>query len=424
MRTKLFTLFAAMIVGGSAFASGFQVLLQGTRQTAMGNVGVGLRPDAASLFFNPGAMGMMDHNSISLGVNPIFAENVYYDSETINSTYVARTDNPIGTPFYLYGVFGPANSDFKFGIGVYTPYGSSVDWEEGWKGKYLLDEIQLAAIYIQPTVSYKISDQLSIGVGFVYMTGNVNLQRALPINSQSGVSSVTLDGSASGMGFNAGIFYQLSEKFSIGFNYRSKVVAKVDGGDAIFVVPKAAEGLFEGNKFDATLPLPSNTTLGLAYYPSNRLTLSVEGSLVGWSAYEELRFDWNAPVNGQSASVSPRNYENSITLRAGGEYLATDKLALRAGIYYDETPVQDGYMTPETPDSDRLGLTAGIGYTLFEKLQVDLTFLFIEGWQREMTRQEAINAGTLDPQTGSQDVIPGTYKLRAFIPGIGLSYNF
>lgn len=424
MRKKIFTLLAAILVSGSSFAAGFQVLLQGNRQTGMGNVGVGLRPDASSLFFNPGAIGMMNNNSIAVGFNPIFSKNVYYDSEVLNSTYTAETDNPLGTPFYAYGVFGPADSNFKFGLGVYTPYGSSVNWEEGWKGENQLDEIQLAAIYFQPTVSYKISDNLSIGAGFVYMTGGVNLQRSLPIASQSGPATVELDGNASGIGFNAGILFMPSEKFSIGFNYRSKVSAEVEDGDVTFNVPEAAAALFEANKFNAELPLPSNTTLGLVFYPNDQLTLSVEGTLVGWSVYEELRFDWNAPVNGERAAVSPRNYENSVTLRIGGEYMATDALALRAGFYYDETPVQEGYMTPETPDSDRLGFTAGLGYALNEKFQLDLSFLFIEGKEREMTRQQAIEAGTIDPATGSQDVIPGTYKLRAFIPGVGLSYNF
>ncbi len=47
-----------------SFGSGYQVLLQGNRTTGMGNLGVMMYSDASSLFFNPGAMGFMDHNSI------------------------------------------------------------------------------------------------------------------------------------------------------------------------------------------------------------------------------------------------------------------------------------------------------------------------------------------------------------------------
>ncbi len=162
----------------------------------------------------------------------------------------------------------------------------------------------------------------------------------------------------------------------------------------------------------------------------DKLTFSAEVSMVGWGAYEALTFEFNGPVNGSNISTSARNYEDSWIFRLGGEYMATDALALRAGIYYDQTPVQDGYMTPETPDSDRLGLTAGLGYNVSERFGVDLSFLYIKGMEREQTRQDAIDAGTIvdpNPSTGtdgSQDVLPGTYKLNALIPGISLSFKF
>jgi long-chain fatty acid transport protein len=96
---------------------------------------------------------------------------------------------------------------------------------------------------------------------------------------------------------------------------------------------------------------------------------------------------------------------------------------LRAGFYYDKTPVQDGYMTAETPDNDRLGFTAGLGYSIGEHFQLDLSFLYIHSGEREQTEQMAIDAGTYDP-AGSRDVMPGTYKLNALIPGFSLAYKF
>ena len=431
MKKKIFTLLTATLISGSAMASGFQVLLQGNREVAMGNVGVGLRPAASSLFFNPGAISMMDGNSFAIGFNGIFANNSYYASHVENSTYTSKTDNPMGTPFHAYGVFGADGSNLKFGLGIYTPYGSQVNWEEGWVGEQLLDELTLQAIFVQPTVSYKITDNLSIGAGFVYMFGKVNLQRSLPITSQDGPSSLELDGSANGYGYNVGVYFTPTEKLSIGFNYRSKVEAEVEDGDASFYnIPMAAMSQFQADKFGAKLPLPSNTTLGVAYMPMDKLTVSAEVSMVAWSAYEALTFEFNGEINGSTVSSSPRDYEDAWVFRLGGEYLATEALAVRAGIYYDQTPVQEGYMTPETPDSDRLGLTAGLGYNVSDRFGIDLSFLYIQGMEREQTIADAENAGTIvnpDPANGvdgSQDVLPGTYKLNAFIPGISLSYKF
>lgn len=425
MKKQILLFLGGFFLYGSLHASGFQVLLQGNRETAMGNVGVGLRPKASSIFFNPGALGMMSGNSVSLGASGIFSHNTYYASDIPNSNYTSQTENPMGTPFHFYGAFGAEGSNLKFGLGVYTPYGSQVDWEDGWRGEQLLDEITLQAIFVQPTVSYRINDMLSMGAGFVYMFGKVNLQRGLPVNSTAGSSSIELDGRANGLGYNLGLYLEPSEKFSIGFNYRSKVEAEVEEGDATFHnIPAAAQPLFQATRFGAMLPLPSNTTLGATFRPSYQLTLSAEVSLVGWSAYEELRFDFNGNVGGSMESVSPRNYEDAWVFRLGGEYMATEALAIRAGMYYDQTPVQDGYMTPETPDSDRIGLTAGLGYAVSDRFDIDLSFLYIQGMEREQTLEDATNAGTYNPGQGVQDVLLGTYKLNAFIPGITLSYNF
>ena len=130
----------------ASFGSGYQVLLQGNRTTGMGNLGVMMYSDASSLFFNPGAMGFMDHNSIQLGFNPIFATNTFWNSETENSSYTADTDNPMGTPFHLYAVWGPQDSKFKFGIGAFAPFGSGVNWGNEWAGRDLLNELTLRAI--------------------------------------------------------------------------------------------------------------------------------------------------------------------------------------------------------------------------------------------------------------------------------------
>ena len=86
-------------------------------------------------------------------------------------------------------------------------------------------------------------------------------------------------------------------------------------------------------------------------------------------------------------------------------------------------PVQDGYMTAETPDNNRMGFTAGLGYS-FGDLQLDLSFLYINSAERQQTQAQAEAAGTYDPETGSRDVLLGTYKLNVLIPGISIAYKF
>ncbi|MBX0334426.1 outer membrane protein transport protein [Pontibacter sp. HSC-14F20] len=412
MKSKILALLGSALISGTAMAGGYQVNLASQRQIGMGHTGTGLLTGTSSIFFNPGAMSHIGYSGITIGGSALVSKIAYSAPESGGVT--ARTDNPLGTPFQVYGVYN-INEKFSAGLGVYTPFGSTVNWGDEWNGRFGLNQLKLQAIYVQPTVSYAITDKLGIGVGLSYVIGSVNLQRSLPVQNQDGTEGgIELDGGAeSAFGFNAGIFFQPTEKFSIGVNYRSRVDLKVEGGDVMFSnIPMAARANFpEGANFDAELPMPSTLSVGIGFKPNERLTLAADISHVGWDAYEKLRFDFSQNVAGSPFSEAARNYDNAFIYRIGGEYMVNDALALRAGAYLDQTPVQDGYLTPETPDSDSRGLSAGIGYSVSENISIDASFLYIN--KKERTDAANLSGG-----------VAGTYKSVAYIPGIGLNFKF
>jgi long-chain fatty acid transport protein len=122
------------------FAQGFQVNLQGQKQQAMGGAGVATNLDAASVFFNPGSVSHLEGNSVSAGVSFTSASTAFRDA---NSQQEYHTVSPISTPFTGYGVWGPKESKFKFGMGVYTPFGSTITYPSGWTGRYAITELKL-----------------------------------------------------------------------------------------------------------------------------------------------------------------------------------------------------------------------------------------------------------------------------------------
>jgi len=415
-----------LILTAPVIAAGYQVLLQGNRATAMGNLGVGLRPDASSMFFNPGAMSFMEGNQIMLGINLVNSNIAFWDSQTPSSTYTALTESPLGTPFHVYAVWGPEESRWKFALGAYTPFGSTITWGQEWQGRYLLDQIRLTAIYTQATASYKLTDKLSIGAGIVAMFGSVELQRVLPVTSDLDPTLINLKGnSKTGFGYNVGLYWEISEKWQLGASYRSKIDAELEAGDVTFEnVPSSLAVLFQPNKFSATLPLPSQISLGFNYIPNDRLTVGVEANYIGWSAYESLDFNFAEENIAIQDTKSPRNYHDTYVFHFGAEY-RINNFQLRAGSYYDLSPVDKGYMTPETPDTNRLAFSGGLGYSIGEKLQLDLSFLYNVGQKRTQTVEEAQNAGTYPSATNSTYAVePGTYKLKAYIPGLSITYKF
>ena len=222
----------------------------------------------------------------------------------------------------------------------------------------MIQDISLSAVFIQPTLSYNISDKLRVGGGLAIMySGAFEINRAAPVPIGND-AQVNLQGDALAFGFNAGIHYDVNEKFSIGLTHRSKVDVELEGGDAEFTVDPALASSFPDSKFDATLPLPATTTLGLAYNVSEKLLVSIEGSFVQWSGYESLDFDFEEEVIADSENA--RNYEDAMIFRVGAQYSYSEMFDFRVGFYYDESPITDEFFNPETPNSDNIGITGGL----------------------------------------------------------------
>jgi long-chain fatty acid transport protein len=392
-------------------AGGFQVNLQGVQQTGMGHTGAGLAIDASAQLFNPGGLALA-RGGVVAGFMPIFGRVSYLESAP--GTYTASNEPTMSTPFAAYGAgrFRLGNDHrLAVGLAVYTPFGSRLLYDDDWKGQFALREISVKAIYKQLTVGYSYQDRYGIGASFIHANGNVSLRRAIPAQFADGsYGEVRLDGAGSGLGFTVGGFAKVSDRFSIGLNYRSKVVFQADAGQAEFTVPDALAESFPNTTFSASLPLPSTTTLGLAYhYKSPDDVVCVDVNYVGWSAYKSLAFDFTDNTDRLLDSDSPRNYTNSLILRAGWQMRASELLLLRAGAQLDLSPVPDGYLTPETPDATKFGLSAGASFDLGQ-FRADAAFLWIEGQRR----------------TGGSDELQfyGSYKARAFIPSIGVAWLF
>ncbi len=409
--TNLQKLTAALIlaVPFTVNAQGYQVNLQGQAQQGMGNAGTAYIQDGAALFYNPGGMSFVKGNEVNVGVSPTISHGKFLDK---NTNLTAETTSPVSYPFAAYGVFELKDSSkLKLGLGVYTPFGSTVEWKDGWMGRFALTRLQLQAIFFQPTVSYKITKKLGIGAGFVYANGKVNLQKDIPVVDANGTyGHAELNGKANGYGFNAGIYYQPIEKLSIGLTYRSQVNMEVKSGDAKFTnLPASVKSNFPDGKFKATLPLPQVLTLGFAYTPIEKLTLALDVNYVGWKAYDTLSFDYANNTSSLIDTKSARMYKNTFAFRLGGQYKVTEGLAVRLGVAYGISPVQNGYVTPETPDANRVIYTAGIGYTIKKKFGINASFYFSQ-LKREDTNLE----------TG----LSGTYKTNVCIPGVSLFYKF
>lgn len=418
MKIVLLSVCAVLLLNMDVLAGGYQLNLFGIRQIGVAHVGTPMADDAANMAFNPGSIGFLPQNEIIGGSSLTFINTGY--QAPAPSTYETSTEARVNFPFNVHGVWRHENSGFAAGVSVYTPYGSSVVWPEGWKNQFLLQQISLQSVYVQPTVGYQINDFIGVGAGLIYGYGTVNLQRSLPVaNTDGNYGRVELDGSTSAIGYNLGVMINPASNITIGAGYRSRLDMEVEDGDADFRVASSLESSFpQDNMFNASLPLPAVFTMGVAVDVTQELLIAGQADFTVWSAYEQLAIDFAENTPQLQDSREQRDYEDVWIFRLASEYQLNDRMQLRAGANYDVSPVEDGYMTPETPDSDRLSFAAGFSSELTDQLSVNLSLIHVRSQEREQTEADLEEAGT----TGIMPV--GTFQTYAWIPGISFSFSY
>jgi long-chain fatty acid transport protein len=406
MRKLLFALLLASPT--LTFAQGSQVNTQGIRALGMSGAGSAFFVDETSIFYNPGALSKAENNSISVGASAVMFRSAFKE---VNSDVQYNTKFQISPPFSLFASFGPKNSWWKAGIGVYTPYGGAVDWGTDWPGRFELNHLALRAIYIQPTISFKLTENFGIGGGFVYNVGTVDLSRSLPVFDQNGnAGRAELTGVGTGMGYNVGVHYNLEDDFAVSLSYRSHVRTKLEDGDAKFTVPAALATSFPDTKFSAELPLPSSFNLGITFPVGEKMDLAADATLIGYSIYKKLVFDYedNTPV--LSDTEQTKKYENAFSGKVGLNYNASENLDLRIGAGYVYTPVRAQYVYAETPDNNRVMGSVGFTYNLSDKFDLSGAYTFQRIIERTVTNAET--------------ALSGTFKTNIHAPGISLTYKW
>ncbi len=392
---SLFFIFQITVSG-----SGFQLYLLGSRSLAMGQVGTAIPLDASSLFFNPGAAAF-EAPQLLIGGTFSVSNTAYLQANP--GIGLSFSEPSYLSPFYFYGILRLGeNSPLRLGLSINSPFGNGIRWPRDWDGRFISLENRRNSLFIQPTLSYRIGTQFGIGAGLVIARSSLFFKKTILANRipPTGVNpTASLSSEGTALGVNVGLFYNPHSEWSFGLNYRSAVNYKELQGLASYDVPVSVSSEFPDEAFTTSLPLPAVLTLGTAFRPQQGVLICFEINYTAWHTFDTLAFIFEPGAVQEEDFGSVPNYKNTFTYRLGGEIQLTSKAKLLLGTYYDLSPVQDGFMSPEMPDANRLGATGGLCLEWGNQLEVDLAVMFETTGERTSTFEQKGFAGTYQTQT-------------------------
>lgn len=438
MKKKLTILAAAAAMTAPAFAEGYQVNSLSARQTGMGHTGVALKLGSESMFFNPGALSFLDKNidfngsftMIKPSVTAKVPGGVKYENM---STYATPLAAHLGMKVY---------DNFAAGISFYTPYGSKIDWSDNWPGAELNQRVKLQIFTVQPTFSWKILPNLSVGAGIMVTWGNVDMSKGLVSGSSLDMmlqamgnpyrfgsttpASVGLKGNADvAVGANIGALWDINKKWTVGASWRSQQTMKVRSGEATVtyandvartILEQRLNMIHQAN-FKAQMPAPWVLNFGVSYRPIEKLVIAADAQLTGWHAYQHLDVEFLSEQVKPYDQHIDKNYKNSWTFKLGAQYDLTHRFQVRAGLIVDQTPVSKQHYNPETPGETKIEPSVGLSFYPVPQLSIDASVLYVHGIKTTGT-------GTYpDLLLGKPSTFTAVYQVNAWAPSIGLTLH-
>ncbi len=425
---RVVVLAAALSAASPALAGGFY--LQEQSPTAVGRAFAGeaaIADNAATVFFNPAGMTRLPGVNLDLGAHLLDIESAQANIGSTRSfpggfttpTGGGNGGNPFDRPVvvpsgYISAQF--ADSRVWVGLGVSSPFGLKVVYDQGWFGRYDSIGSDLKTINIQPSVAFKINDRISVGGGFDVQKLSADLTSALP-NLAPGLpdGGLRINGKDLAFGWNAGVLADFGV-VRLGAHYRSHIDHNLSGIAQFsgLLGPLAARnGTVRGF---APISTPDIATVS-AVVPYHNARLLGSVTWTNWSRFERIT------VNDTAGNVfidSEQHYRDTWSYALGGEIDASKKLTLRAGTMFDQTPTIDGFRTTRVPDGNRIWASAGATWHMNDMVAFNLSYAHVFVKAADVSRVDPVYVGTpaallvstRSNNTGNVDQVAGSVSLH------------
>lgn len=399
--------------------------------TAYAGAGANAGNEAATIFWNPAGMGFVDGRQTQLGAVYVTTKLDFKNEGSGQSflTPAGVLESPSSGPsddggtdgvipnFYAVTDF---NERLKLGLGVYAPFGLSTEYEPDWVGRYHAIDSSIKTVSINPALSYRVTDRLTVGAGLSANYIEAKLTQAVfvlnPLSgSQLPDGLARVDAEDWGYAFNIGLIQAFDDGSRIGLSYRSKIDHSLDGDRRLSGV-----GPFSGRvgaQADLTLP----ESLVASGYKRLDDHWSVMGDVIWtrWSHLEELRIRFD---DASADNVTRYDWKDSWRFSLGAEYRMSAQWSFRGGLALDQSPIPNAQRrNPRLPGSDRRWITLGTSYRVNDRLRVDFAYAYVKLDDARVYNSIDLTAGAMPG--AFTDTLIGSYNSDSHLVGIEISLD-
>ena len=400
--------------------NGYQLIGVGSYQKSLAGAVTAMPGSNMTAVTNPAGM-------LRIGHRADFSMEAFMPERSVDFTAFGGSIADSSSEIYgipAIGWNGPLGTrdDIVFGGGMYGTSGMGVDYGSTqmrpgvfWDGYSSIAFWQMA-----PALAWQAADRFSLGVSVNIDFQEVAfLQRMMADTNNDGQGDTILNNfnlsrgaSAFGFGLSFGILYDFNEILTFGASYKSKqffsdLEYQLANGD--IDMSAFDGGPLPAGTYELDLDFPQQAALGIALHATDALTIAADMKWINWSdTMDKLSVDGPGTI---TVPMDP-GWEDQIVFAIGFAYKINDRLNLRAGFNYGESPIDEqsaanNLILPAIVESH---YTVGADYRLDEHWDIGFHYMYVP--------ENSISAGPMPSEPRAE------ISLSEQSFGINLGYRF
>lgn len=425
----MFKLMKSSVAGGLLFASlqaeagGIMIYEAGHEGTGLANAGSAvMASDPSILMTNPAGISQLAGTQINFNAQLILGD-VSFSRDNANTFGGNEGGNALkylpGSSFFISHQLDERSS---IGFGMYGNFGLALDYDDDWAGRYFAQESAIIGVSFQPTYAYKITDDLSVGLGPRFMLGYFRTEVAVN-NNVLGLGNAE-DGQLRykdtdwGTGANVGVLYNLNERTKLGLAWTSKIKLKFEDKPELKKITnpllRLALNRLDADQLNVDMNVPQTVTTSVSYQFDPQWTLLGSLGWQDWSDFGKVGVEVDTDL-GSTARTAQRQYKDTWHASIGAQHQINPKLRWNVGLGYDSSAVDDKDRTVDNPMNEAWRLATGVSYALQDDVDVHMSYTLIYLGDMDVQQTKARSGGS----------VSGEYKNAALhVLGGGVVWRF
>jgi long-chain fatty acid transport protein len=431
-RTGWGTAFLSFVAASQAHAAGFALQEQGA--SGLGNAYAGaaaVAEDATTVWWNPAGMARLAPGKhLSLGGAYVGPSTQFHDagSQPAAGQALGGEGGDAGDTAFVPSLFfamdlGPR---WNFGLAVTVPFGLSTKYDSTWLGRFQGVESKVETVNINPALSFKLSDAVSVGGGISYQHGKIDLHTAanytaigaafaVPVlPGTEGQNATSVDGHA--WGYNFGVLFNASPLTRVGVHYRSSLDYDLDGSTSFSNRPAGLAPIIPDGDVKLSLQTPDSAAISVAHEAGPRVLLLADATWTHWGRIQGVPLvRTSGAQSGATLDTLTFNFHDTWRFSVGMNYRLSETTLFKVGFAYDKTPVPNAETrSVRLPDSDRTWLSLGAALQVSPADKLDLGYTYV------MARDADIS----NNQQPLRGLVNGSYETTIHVLGVQYQHSF